>query len=95
MRLPASPVGEVDALASLHVAERRGLGRLGEGGAVAVVDAQEQRVVGHDGKHDALAEQAGAAEHAAQGEMAERRQLFAQEGGEAFAGGGHGASCRP
>ena len=41
----------------------------------------------HQAEHRAMAEQPGAAEHAAQGEAAERRQVFAQQFGEAGAGG--------
>src|SRR4029453_15620508 len=80
------PEGEVDGAAALRVVEgRRGPGFL-EGLAVVVIDPQVEHVVGHHPQHHAVAEHAGLAEHAPQADAAERRELLAQELGEAVAG---------
>src|SRR5207247_7855318 len=81
-----APECEVYGLALLRIIERRK--RLGfpEHLAVLIVNPKIERVLRHYPQHHAVAEHAGFAEHAPQGDTAEWRELLAQKLGIGFAG---------
>ena len=80
-----APERQVDGVVLLAVAQRRKGAGLREGFAVAVVHAEVEGVVRHHAQHDALTEHPGLAEHAPQGDRADRGQLFFQELGKGSA----------
>jgi hypothetical protein len=88
--LRRAPKGEIDRGTLLLVGERRAPAIVPASRAercpIALVDPQVERVVGDHAEHHAVAEHARLAEHPAQRDAAERRQLIAQELGEAVAG---------